>query len=677
MNIEGKLLASRYEIVEKIGNGGMATVYKAIDRVLKRNVAIKILRDEFTTDEEFIRRFEVEAQSAARLTHANIVSIYDVGVEGNLYYIVMELIQGKTLKEIIIEERGPLPWKWSVNMAIQIASALEMAHRNNIVHRDIKPHNIIITEDGIAKVTDFGIAKAVSNSTITSFGTTIGSVHYFSPEQARGGYTDAKSDIYSLGVVMYEMITGRVPFDADTPVSVALKHMQEEPEEPIELNPNIPTAVNKIIMKAIQKDTNLRYQSATEMLADLRKALKDPDGDFVEELEYDPTARTQVISNQELNAERRKNGKSNKNGKKENKFKAFIKNHKAFSGFIGLILLFVLSLGTTLFVLNITNPPEVAMPNVVGISKEEAQKQIEEAKLIFEIEKEEYNKDIQEGFIISQNPTYMEKFNKVKEGSTVKVIVSKGQEKTVVPNVKGKGKEEAIKAIEDAKLKAEVNEENSKTVKEGYVISQETDPETEVFAGDIVKINVSKGIEKAVVPNIIGKSEDEAKQALEEEGFVVVTASAEDSSKANGVVLKQSIDSGKSVEKGSSVTITINSFEESKVLNVNINIKSITGGYTEEKSKNESATNTENTTNTTTNVEEKEKIAKTVSITLKSGNTVVYSDSGVDKNITSKTTSISGKGSTDLTLTITDSNSGSWTRTKTVNFNNETSISFE
>ena len=277
MNLEGKLLGNRYEIIKKIGNGGMATVYKATDKILKRQVAVKILRDEFTTDEEFIRRFEVEAQSAARLTHPNIVSIYDVGVDGNLHFIVMELIQGKTLKEIIVEEQGPLPWKWSVNVAIQIAQALEMAHRNNIIHRDIKPHNIIITEDGIAKVTDFGIAKAVSNSTITAFGTTIGSVHYFSPEHARGGFTDAKSDIYSLGVVMYEMLTGKVPFDADTPVSVALKHMQEEPIEPIDKNPNMPSSVNKIIMKALKKDATLRYQTSTEMLVDLKSALKDPE----------------------------------------------------------------------------------------------------------------------------------------------------------------------------------------------------------------------------------------------------------------------------------------------------------------------------------------------------------------------------------------------------------------
>ena len=323
MNLEGKLLANRYEIVEKVGNGGMSTVYKAIDKVLKRNVAVKILRDEFTTDEEFIKRFEAEAQSAARLTHANIVSIYDVGVEGNLHYIVMELIQGKTLKEIIIKERGPLPWKWSVNVAIQIASALEMAHKNNIVHRDIKPHNIIITEDGIAKVTDFGIAKAVSNSTITAFGTTIGSVHYFSPEHARGGFTDAKSDLYSLGVVMYEMVTGKVPFDADTPVSVALKHMQEDPEEPIEINPHVPTAINKIIMKALQKDTTLRYQSASEMLRDLKKSLKDPEGDFVEELEYDNTARTQKINLEDYEEQEARTMNKNKKGKKQGKFKRF------------------------------------------------------------------------------------------------------------------------------------------------------------------------------------------------------------------------------------------------------------------------------------------------------------------------------------------------------------------
>ena len=643
MNLEGKLLGNRYEIIEKIGNGGMATVYKATDKVLKRNVAVKILRDEFTTDDEFIKRFEVEAQSAARLTHPNIVSIYDVGVDGNLYYIVMELIQGKTLKEIIVKEKGPLPWKWSINVSIQIASALEMAHRNNIIHRDIKPHNIIITEDGVAKVTDFGIAKAVSNSTITAFGTTIGSVHYFSPEHARGGFTDAKSDLYSLGVVMYEMVTGRVPFDADTPVSVALKHMQEEPVEPIELNPNLPIAVNKIIMRALQKDTTLRYQTASEMLVDLKKSLKDPEGDFVEELEYDPTARTQVI---DTNAYRDNKQTKNSSGKKDGKFKTFVKTHKGLSIFIGLLLLFVLSLGGTMLVLNLTNPPEVAMPNVVGLSKEEAQKEIENVKLKFEIEKEEYNKDVPEGFIISQDPTYMEKFNKVKQGSTVKVVVEK---------------DKAVKALEDAKLKVEIVEESSKKVQEGYVISQETSPDTEAFAGDTIKIHVSTGVEKATVPDVIGKSQADAKKTLEAQGFVVAVTTSEDSSKENGIVLKQSLDSGKTVEKGSTVTITVNSYEASKTMSVNINVKAITGGYSEE-------TSNSNTTES--------KTVKTVSITLKSGNNTLYSDSGVDKNTTSKSTTISGKGSMDLTLTITDSNGGSWTRTKSVNFSTDSSVNF-
>ena len=658
MNLEGKLLGNRYEIVEKVGNGGMATVYKATDKVLKRNVAVKILRDEFTTDEEFIKRFEAEAQSAARLTHPNIVSIYDVGVENNLYYIVMELIQGKTLKEIIVEERGPLPWKWSVNVAIQIASALEMAHRNNIIHRDIKPHNIIITEDGIAKVTDFGIAKAVSNSTITAFGTTIGSVHYFSPEHARGGFTDAKSDLYSLGVVMYEMVTGRVPFDADTPVSVALKHMQEKPEEPIEVNNHVPVAVNKIIMKALQKDATLRYQSASEMLIDLRKALKNPDGDFVEELEYDPTAKTQKINTDMYGNIKDELGKDSR-GKKEGKFKRFIKNHKALSIVIGLIILFALSLGGTLGVLSITNPPEVEMPNVVGLSKEEAQKAIEDAKLKFEVKSEEYNKDVEEGHVISQDPTYMEKYNKVKQGSTVSVVISKGQEKTTVPKVVGMEKEEAIKALEDAKLKVEVIEETSKKVEEGYVISQETDADTEAFAGDTVKIHVSTGtgIKQVTVESVIGQDEATAKSTLEGLGLKVNVSYDEDTSKDNGIVLKQSIDSGKTVDEGTTITITVNKVAESKDLKVYIDVESITDGYDKDS-------------------ETSEDVAKIVNIEIKVGDVTKYTDSNVDKNKNDKEASVSGKEGQEVKVIITDNKGGSWTRSQTISSTTGNSISF-
>ena len=655
MNIEGKLLGNRYEIIKKIGNGGMATVYKAKDKVLKRNVAVKILRDEFTTDEEFIKRFEGEAQSAARLTHANIVSIYDVGVEGNLYYIVMELIQGKTLKEIILEEEGPLPWKWSLNVAIQIASALEVAHRNNIIHRDIKPHNIIITEDGVAKVTDFGIAKAVSNSTITAFGTTIGSVHYFSPEHARGGFTDAKSDIYSLGVVMYEMLTGRVPFDADTPVSVALKHMQEEPEEPIELNPKIPTSVNQIIMKALQKESSMRYQSATEMLVDLRKALKDPEGDFVEE-EYDPTAKTQKIDTSMYRGMDKNSNKNNKKGKKEGKLKTFIKNHKVLSSIIGLILLFVISLGGTMLFLNITNPPEVEMPSVVGLSQDEAKQEIENVGLKFEVEKEEYDKDVPEGYIISQDPSYVENYNKVKKGSTVKVVVSKGQEKTTVPKVVGMQKDEAIKALEDAKLKVEVVEETSKKVEEGYVISQETDPNTDAFAGDTVKIHVSTGTEKVTVPDVVGKTQAEAKKALEAQGFVVSITNAEDSSKDSGIVLKQSLDSGKSVEKGTTITITVNNYEASKSARVTIDVKSylpIVETGTGEETKTQRAN---------------------VQVTVSNGGTG-FSSNGVSSTVTD---TIYGKGEVTVTVSITDTTTGEkyYEGSKVINLNNNDTISF-
>ena len=654
MILEGKILGNRYEIIEKVGNGGMATVYRAEDKVLKRNVAVKVLKDEFTTDEEFIKRFEIEAQSAARLTHPNIVSIYDVGSEDNLYYIVMELIRGKTLKEIIVEERGPLPWKWSVNVAIQIASALEMAHKNNIIHRDIKPHNIIITEDGIAKVTDFGIAKAVSNSTITAFGTTIGSVHYFSPEHARGGFTDAKSDLYSLGVVMYEMVTGRVPFDADTPVSVALKHMQEEPEEPIELNPNLPSAVNRIIMKALKKDTTLRYQSATDMLADLRQALKNPNGDFVDDRDYDATAKTQKINTDLYGNVAEEDNK--KRGKKDNKFVAFIKRHKVLSTFIGLILLFAISLGGTLAFLNITNPEEVKLPDVVGMSKEEAQKTVEDLKLVFEVSSEEYNKDVPEGYVISQDPTYIEDYN-VKEGSTVKVVISKGQEKTTVPKVVGMTREEAVDALEEANLKAEIVEETSRTVEEGYVISQEVEEDTEAYAGDTIKIHVSTGtgIKQVTVQNVVGQTEANAKSTLEGQGLKVNVNYVEATSN-DGKVTAQSVSAGTTIDEGTTVTITVNQVAETKNVSVIINLKQITGGYTED--------------------EEDETVSRTVNISV-NGET----RTGVNKNETAYSSiSLSGKEgeSLSITVTITDPNTGSqiYRSTQTVTLGSQDSVTF-
>ena len=583
MDLKGRLLGNRYEILEKIGSGGMATVYKAKCHVLNRYVAIKILRDEFTTDEEFVKRFEVEAQSAASITHPNIVSIYDVGVDGNLHYIVMELIKGKTLKDIIVEERGPLPWKWSVNIAIQIASALETAHKNHIIHRDIKPHNIIITEDGVAKVTDFGIAKAVSNSTITAFGTTIGSVHYFSPEHARGGYTDEKSDIYSLGVVMYEMLTGRVPFDADTPVSVALKHMQEEPTPAIAVNPAVPIAVNDIIMKALKKDTNLRYQSATAMLIDLRRALKEPQGNFVDNNEYVdfPTQRISTVLDED------KNPRATDKKKKPNKFKEFIKKHKVLSTIIGLILLFVLSLGLTIGITNATRPKEVAIPDLVGKTVDEAKQLVHDSKLIYVESSSEYNTTVEAGKIISQDPQYVENRN-VKENTEIKVVVSLGTEKTTVPKFIGLTKEEAQNEAKNNKLNLEIVEETSKTVEAGIIISQETEEGTEVNAGDTIKVYVSigTGIKQVVVTSVYDKDEATAKKILEDAGLVVEVEYEEDTTKTNGNVLKQSIQSGETVDEGTTITITVNKLAETKNGIITINVKSLTG-YQDKTTKEE------------------------------------------------------------------------------------------
>lgn len=654
MNLEGRLIANRYEIIEKVGNGGMATVYKAKDRTLNRFVAVKILRDEFTTDEEFIKRFNSEAQAVASLTNPNIVSVYDVGNEGNLYYIVMELVQGKTLKEVIQEE-GKLSWKWSLKVAIQIAQALETAHKNNIVHRDIKPHNIIITEDGVAKVTDFGIAKAVSNSTITAFGTTLGSVHYFSPEHARGGFTDAKSDLYSLGVVMYEMVTGKVPFDADTPVSVALMHMQEKPVEPIMLNPSIPVSVNKIIMKAMQKDTNLRYQSASEMLRDLNLALKNPDGDFVfmKDIENDfPTQKIQTIPDEVSNT------KNDKNKKKEKGLKKFIKEHKALSFVIGGILLFVVTILVTYLVLQLTSVKDVQIPNLVGMSQEEAKKTAEEAKLKYTELEPQYSPDVPAGYVISQDPTYIDNF-KIKEKTEIKVVISKGQELTTVPKVVGMKKEEAISTLEESNLVAEVIEETSKTVEEGYVVSQETKENTEVNAGETVKIHVSigTGIEQVSMPYVIGKTEADARKEIEAAKLKVKQVIyEEDKTKNDGTVLKQDKEAGTTLDEGTEVILTVNKIEEIKTGTVKINLKSITGGYKE------------TTGNNTVNNED----SKTVEVEVKVGDDSVFKGEK-SKNDTFDV-EVSGIGTITVKVYI-DGVLGN--RQKQFNLNSDTQITFE
>lgn len=568
MNLEGRLIGNRYEILEKIGNGGMATVYKARCHVLNRNVAIKVLKEEFITDAEFVKRFNIEAQAAASLTHPNIVSIYDVGNEGDIYYIVMELVQGKTLKEIINDE-GILPWKWTVNIAIQIASALEVAHRHNIVHRDIKPHNIIITEDGTAKVTDFGIAKAVSNSTITSFGSTIGSVHYFSPEQARGGYTDAKSDLYSLGVVMYEMLTGKVPFDADTPVSVALKHMQEVPVEPKKLNPTIPDSVNKIIIKAMQKEPNLRYSSATEMLADLRESIKNPNGNFVVMSKIVADEPTRVMSAEEIE-------EAEKNEKPEKKNK---KSKKIIISILICLIVFFGAMFATWYLLVGGRTKQVQIPSLVGTNIDEAKTKLDELKLKYEITEEYSPEGKEEGTVLSQEPKYQDNY-KINETEVIKLVVSKGIEMVAVPKVTGDTKDDAISKLEEANLKYEIAEEINEKVQEGVVIKQEPAANEQIAKDSTIKIYVSlgRGIKEVTVPYVIGKTEAEAKKALEEAGLTVGTVKYEsDTTKTNGEVLKQGIDADKKVDEKTAVSLTVNKLEEIKTGTVNINLKSLRG----------------------------------------------------------------------------------------------------
>ena len=688
MNFEGRLLGNRYELIEKIGAGGMATVYRANDHILNRYVAVKILRDEFTTDNEFIRRFNTEAQAAARLAHPNIVSIYDVGNEGNVYFIVMELIQGKTLKEIIDEE-GTISWKWSVNIAIQIASALEMAHRNNIIHRDIKPHNIIITEEGVAKVTDFGIAKAVSNSTITAFGTTIGSVHYFSPEHARGGFTDAKSDIYSLGVVMYEMLTGRVPFDADTPVSVALKHMQEVAVEPIKINPLIPESLNRIIVKAMQKDPNERYQTATDMLRDLRQVTKNPSGDYVVIDKYkndSPTQRISVDDTRMVEEPKKTEIKTDEKKNKENKFLAFFRKHKVLKVLLILlicVLVFVIAMFTTIKVIDSKKPKQVQIPNVVGKTLQEVKKITDDAGMKYEVAGESFSADVETGLVISQDPKYADNYT-VLENSVIKVIVSKGIEMTNIPKLVGLTKQEAENELNKAGLKMEIKEETSEKVEENYVIAQDPEEGKEVPKDSVVSMTVSlgRGIEEVDVPNVIGKTEEEAKKAIEAAKLKATIKYEENTSKSDGVVIKQDKEGGSKVDEGSTITITVNKWPESHKATINVKLKEVEAPANNDskKSKPDSTTSSNTTAdkttddkNSTSSNETKPVVPEVKSSTVKivaNGTSVKETTAKPGQTVTGEYT---GTGKVDISVTV-DGN----LKQKTIDLtSNDVTVDFE
>ena len=656
MNLIGKMLNNRYEVLEKVGNGGMATVYKAKCHILNRYVAIKILKDEFTTDSEFIKKFNTEAQSAASLNHPNIVSIFDVCNEDNLYYIVMELIQGKTLKDIIIED-GRLSWKWSVNIAIQIASALEVAHKNNIIHRDIKPHNIIITEEGIAKVTDFGIAKAVSNSTITAFGTTIGSVHYFSPEHARGGYTDAKSDLYSLGIVMYEMLTGKVPFDADTPVSVALKQVQEEPIDPMKYNDSIPVSVNRIILKAMQKDPNLRYQSATEMLRDLSLALKKPNEDFVvlaTRADDSPTQKIPTIYELEMekNNDRkapRVNNEESSNRKKESKISAFYSKNKwakPLTVVLIAIILFVIAMYATIAILT-ERPDQQVMPNLIGdesgngrVKEAEALKLLEELGFEKVTVTEEYSDDVEEGYIISQTPEYAGQF-KINVDNEIILVVSKGQKIVTLPKkIEGKKIDDITSELDSLDLKYEIIEENSETIEAGIIIASDPEQGEEITAATTIKLTVSKGsaLKDVQVPSVINSEESSAVKTLTDAGLIVNIVYEENASKSDGVVISQSLSAGKTVKEGENVEIVVNKQPTKSTLTVNVNLKALMG-YVEPEPTIQNTIDDYGNTVTTTTTPEVEKATVAIEV----GDDTILSDSyAMTKTDISKSWTTSG-----------------------------------
>jgi len=553
----GKVLGNRYEIIEKIGEGGMALVYKARCRLLNRYVAIKVLKDEFVNDEEFIKKFRRESQAAASLSHPNIVSIYDVGMEKiddhDVYYIVMEYIKGKTLKDLIKEKRK-LSVEETIDYSIQIAEALEHAHKNHIVHRDIKPHNIMITEDGRVKVTDFGIARAATFSTVTNTSTVVGSVHYFSPEQARGRYTDEKSDIYSLGIVMYEMITGKVPFEGDSPISVALKHIQEEIVPPREIDSSIPVGLQNIILKCVKKNQSDRYSSATQLLSDLRK-LKYSNGNVIIgdlELEDEPTRIIPRIENEDDNEMKQQNVGNKRKEAKDGGLKVI---------FLAIVLAFIVVSSLALGFFKFKDyfiAKEVTVPDLVGIEKDEAEEELEKIGLKLRVVDETYSNEYEEGVIVSQK---VEPGTKVKEGYTIEVVVSKGKQLVKVPNLINRNIEEIESILKEAGLKeGTVDYQYSDTIPANVIIDQDPDPFAEVEYGSRVNLIVSRGPEVKLVrmPNLVGLTEQAAKNALIAHELVVgeIIREHNDEYKA-GVVFKQSIEAGTQVEANTPIDLYI------------------------------------------------------------------------------------------------------------------------
>jgi len=553
----GTLIGNRYEIVETIGKGGMAIVYKAKCQILNRYVALKVLRPEYREDKDFISRFKVEAQSAGSLSHPNVVSIYDVVQEDDLDYIVMEYVEGVTLKQYV-EAKGTIPWREAVDYAAQICAGLDHAHKKGIVHKDIKPHNVIITREGTLKITDFGIAKVMSSSTITTGNTTMGSVHYFSPEQARGGYTDAKTDIYSLGVVLYEMVTGKLPFDGDTAIAVAMQHIEKEPILPSVLAPDIPKSLENVIRRAMSKEKALRYDSVMQMLVDLKKVYTGNDVEFHGETDGD-TVITPIVKPKPDN----KSGTDKDSPVKKTNSKTDLLSILAGTAVGILVVVLLFFFGS--WIMKQNSIKKIEMPNLVGLTEEEAQKAIENTKLELQFEKVQ-NDEVPIGIIISHEP---EAKKKVKETETVKVKISAdadgntvpGENEFPMPNLVNKNKSDAINILRRDNLMYTIVEEESDTVSEGIVLRQTPAADTKITSATTVTIyvGISKKSETTKVPNMLGLTVDEAKEALLEAGLNWGQIIEVDSPKAKGIVISQSIRADVELKRETSIDLRVSS----------------------------------------------------------------------------------------------------------------------
>ncbi|MGH4138074.1 Stk1 family PASTA domain-containing Ser/Thr kinase [Clostridium sp.] len=560
----GTILGSRYELLEKIGEGGMAIVYKAKCHLLNRYVAVKILKEEFSNNIDFMEKFKKEAASAASLSSNNIVNIYDVGHEKDINYIVMEYIKGKTLKQVILDN-GSMDNNKVIDYGIQIAKALECAHKNNIIHRDIKPHNILVTEDGTVKVTDFGIAKASSSVTITNTSTVMGSAHYFSPEQAKASFVDFRTDIYSFGIVLYEMSTGRVPYDAESPVSVALKHIQEPVVPPKDINDNIPENLNKLILKAIEKEPIKRYQTAKDMRIDLQRIQNNSGYTIAARAMDNEYTRVMEAVNVDDYEKEEVTGKSRKkNVNKKNKTKIIVS--------VAIILLIVLATVLGLVYKNklFGNSSKgdasgkIVVPKIIGLDKSDAKKIVEAEGLTF-TEVAQENSTQTKGTVTVCFP---EVGTEVKAKSEVRVRVSKGPETFAVPLVKGSDRNSAKTLIVGSGLVlGDVKEEFSDSIPSGIVISQDPNEESLVQKGDKVNLVISKGAEvkNTLVPDLSVSSKDEAQGLLQNSNLKIGDTKEviTDDKSQGGKIFNQTIAPNTTVKEGSSVGFSYYTYKES------------------------------------------------------------------------------------------------------------------